>query len=124
MNEILTWRNAMTFACLLALPLGASAGHHWWWDDDDEEEIPFDEAHVFFELNDTDGDLGIHAKIDGDEWKYLAIEDPRERRMLRIAVNGRLRRQGLTEIFFESAEPTFDELPPNVFFNRFPGRCL
>ena len=30
-----------------------------------EEEIPFDEAELFFELNDTDGDLGIHGKIDG-----------------------------------------------------------
>jgi hypothetical protein len=40
--------------------------------------------------------------------------------MLNIYVQGRLRRQGLTEIFFESAEPTFDELPPAKFFKRFP----
>jgi hypothetical protein len=31
-----------------------------------------------------------------------------------------LRRQGLTEIFFESAEPSFDELAPDAFFRRFP----
>ena len=36
-------------------------------------------------------------------------------------VAGRLRRQGLTEIFFESAEPTFDELAPRRFFRRFPA---
>jgi len=88
------------------------------YDDDDEE--PFDEARLFFELNDTDGDLGIHGKIDGDEWKYLEIEDPRDRRMLQVLVRGRLKRQGLTELFFESAEPTFDELNPNKFFKRFP----
>ena len=87
-------------------------------DDDDEE--PFDEARLFFELNDTDGDLGIHGKIDGDEWRYLEIEDPRDRKMLNIWVRGRLRRQGLTELFFESAEPTFDELAPEAFFRRFP----
>ncbi|MGI9315899.1 MAG: hypothetical protein ACR2QW_01090 [bacterium] len=87
-------------------------------DDDDEE--PFDEARLFFELNDTDGDLGIHGKIDGDEWKYLEIEDPRDRKMLNIWVRGRLRKQGLTELFFESAEPTFDELDPEKFFRRFP----
>ncbi len=86
--------------------------------DDDEE--PFDEAHIFFELNNPDGDLGIHALIDGDAWKKLEIEDPRERMMLNIRVTGRLRRQGLTEIFFESAEPTFDELAPRRFFRRFP----
>ena len=88
--------------------------------DDDGDEIPFAEAEIFFELNDTDGDLGIHALIDGDAWKKLVIEDPGERRMLKIRVTGRLRRQGLTELFFESAEPTFDELPPEKFFRRFP----
>jgi hypothetical protein len=103
----------------LALVVASPAG----WaddDDDDEEEIPFDEAEIFFELNNTDGDLGIHALIDGDAWKHLSIKDPRGRKMLNVWVRGRLRRQGLTEIFFESAEPTFDELPPSVFFNRFP----
>lgn len=87
------------------------------WADD---EIPFADANVFFELNDTDGDLGIHALIDGEPWKRLEIEDPNERRMLLIRVTGRLRRQGLTELFFESAEPTFDELNPEDFFERFP----
>ena len=89
-------------------------------DHDDEEEIPFDVAEVFFELNNTDGDLGIHALIDGDPWKRLYIEDPRDRKMLNIYVRGRLRRQGLTELFFESAEPPFDDLAPAKFFRRFP----
>ncbi len=88
--------------------------------DDDEEEISFDVAEVFFELNDTDGDLGIHALFDGDAWKRLRIEDRNERRLLSVNVRGRLRRQSLTEIFFESAEPTFDELSPPTFFSRFP----
>ena len=86
----------------------------------DEGSIPFAEAHIFFELNDTDGDLGIHALIDGGPWKELEIEDPRGREYLDIKVKSRLRRQGLTEIFFESAEPPFDELDPAEFFNRFP----
>ena len=85
-----------------------------------DEDIPFDEAELFFELNDTDGDLGIHGKIDGDEWKRLEIEDPYERRMMYVRAIGRLKRQGITELFFESAEPTFDELDPEKFFHRFP----
>lgn len=89
-------------------------------DDDDNDEIPFDVANVFFELNDTDGDLGIHALIDGEPWKKLEIEGPRERELLDIRVKSRLRRQGLTEIFFESAEPSFDELSSRRFFRRFP----
>lgn len=88
--------------------------------DDDDDEIEFDVAEVFFELNNTDGDLGIHALIDGEPWKRLTIEDQRERKIMRVNVRGRLRRQGLTEIFFESAEPPFTELTAEQFFNRFP----
>ena len=40
-------------------------------------------ASCFFELNDTDGDLGIHGKIAGDEWKRLKIEDPHARKNAR-----------------------------------------
>ena len=85
----------------------------------DEDEISFDEAEIFFELNNTDGDLGIHALIDGDAWKKLRIRDPRGHKVLDIKVAGRLKKQGLTEIFFESAEPTFEELLPEDFFDRF-----
>ena len=89
-------------------------------DDEDDDAIPFDEAEVFFELNHTDGDLGIHALIDGEAWKQLEIEAPNGREILEIKAKSRLRRQGLTELFFESAEPTFDELSPTRFFRRFP----
>lgn len=87
---------------------------------DDDGEIPFDVAEVFFELNDTDGDLGVHSLIDGGPWKTLEIEGPDERTNLQIRLRSRLRQQGLTELFFESAEPTFDELAPERFFRRFP----
>jgi hypothetical protein len=87
---------------------------------DEEQEAPFDIADLFFELNHTDSDLGIHGFVDGDAWRRLEIEDPRGREMLDLRVSGRLRKQGLTEIFFESAEPTFDELPAEAFFRRFP----
>jgi hypothetical protein len=103
----------------LAFPLVASG-------DDDDDEIPFAVAEVFFELNNTDGDLGIHALIDGEPWRRLTIEDHRERKILNVFVRGRLRRQGLTEIFFESAEPPFESddpseaLSPEAFFRRFP----
>ena len=81
---------------------------------------PFDEAQLFFELNDTDGDLGIHASIDGGPWTSLEIEGPGDRQLLDILSRGRLRTQGLTQLFFESAEPSFDELAPADFFRRFP----
>jgi hypothetical protein len=114
----------LTFATMVAAVLVTQAavaqGGNKEKDDEDEQEIPFEEASLFFELNDTDGDLGIHGFVDGDEWKKLEIEDPFERSMLHVQVQGRLRRQGLTEVFFESAEPSFDELAPTEFFKRFP----
>ena len=116
---------AILIVPVVALILGAAAPELWaggrGHDNHDDEEIPFDEAELFFELNNTDGDLGIHALIDGEAWKRLTIEDPKERKMLDVKVKGRLRKQGLTEIFFESAEPTFDELSPAEFFKRFPA---
>jgi hypothetical protein len=102
---------------LSALP-AANAGQQ---DEEEEDAIPFEEARLFFELNHTDGDLGLQGLIDGDEWKRLEIEGPREALLLDVVVRGKLRHQGLTEIFFESAEPTFDELPPPKFFKRFPA---
>ncbi len=80
----------------------------------------FSEAELFLELNDTDGDLGIHASIDGGPYSRLEIEDPNERVILLIRAQGKLARHGLTQLFFESAEPSFDELDPEVFFQRFP----
>lgn len=80
----------------------------------------FTEAEIFVELNDTDGDLGLHASIDGGPWTALEIEGPFGRTLLQILSRGALNRQGLTQLAFESAEPPFDELPPAEFFRRFP----
>ena len=92
-----------------------------------KETIPYDVTKIFFELNNTDGDLGIHALVDGEPWERLKMYDSRNREMLNIRVRGRLQQQGLTELFFESAEPPFesdepdeDALPPAEFFARFP----
>ena len=85
------------------------------------ESEPFDEADVFVELNDTDGDLGLHARIDGEPWTSLQIQDSRRRPILRVNTTGALRAQGLTELSFESAEPEFEELDPADFVARFPA---
>jgi hypothetical protein len=92
-------------------------------DGDDEDELEFEEARLFFELNDTDGDLGIHGLVDGEAWKSLEIEGPEgpdEQVLMSVWIRNALRRQGLTEFFFESEEPGFDELTPQQFFRRFP----
>jgi hypothetical protein len=82
--------------------------------------VEFSEAEIFVELNDTDGDLGLHGSIDGGPYKRLEIDDPRDRTLLVLTAQGRLARQGMTQLAFESAEPPFDELAPEEFFARFP----
>ncbi len=114
MRSVNTYRPVLFMTAILAL---ASALPSW----ADDDEAPFDVAKVFFQLNDTDGDLGFHAIIDGEPWKNLEIEAPNERTLLDITTRSKLRRQGLTELRFESAEPSFDELDPSVFFRRFPA---
>lgn len=121
MSRNIYWTRLIPLAVgATAVAISAQAGN-WRGDDgDDEEELEFEEAHLYLELNDTDGDLGIHGLIDGDAWKSLEIEGPDERPLMNASIRGRLRRQGMTEFFFESDEPSFDELPPAVFFQRFP----
>jgi len=80
----------------------------------------FTEAELFFELNDTDGDLGIHASIDGGIWTHLMITGPNGKALLNIASQESLQTQGVTQVAFESAEPSFEDLPPAVFLARFP----
>jgi hypothetical protein len=103
---------ALLLMALVALTSGAAAPA--------VSAAELEEAQLYFELNDTDGDLGIHGLIDGGPYVLLEIEDPYERTILKVTASGRLARQGLTELFFESAEPPFDELAPEKFFLRFP----
>jgi hypothetical protein len=56
------WLLTVLLIPVAALILGAAVPNSWADDDDDEEEIPFDEAEIFFELNNTDGDLGIRDR--------------------------------------------------------------
>ena len=102
----------------LALIVGAAP---WGSDDDDDEvEIELDEAEVFIEFNSTDEDFGIQFFWDGEAWKNMKIEGPDGRTVLKINVRGNVRAQGLTEGFFESAEPSVDELSMEEFLDRFP----
>lgn len=115
-----TKKKQFAFWAILLIPavslvIGAAISQVW------AQDLEFDEADVYAELNNTDGDLGFHGLIDGEAWKRLMIEDPNGKKILHVRARKILRRQGLTELFFESAEPTFDELSPEEFFNRFPA---
>jgi hypothetical protein len=90
------------------------------WADDDEEEIPFARVKIFIEFNATDEDVGIQVLLDGEPWKQVTIFSPDGRRILDIRSRRSLKEQGLSELFFESSEPSLDELSLEEFLARFP----
>ena len=84
------------------------------------EVIAFSDSRIIIEINATDGDSGIQMFVDGEGWDWLIVFDPKWKRVLRVRGSGGVGDTGLTELFFESAEPGFDDLPLEEFLERFP----
>jgi hypothetical protein len=82
--------------------------------------VELDEAFLRIEINATDGDVGFHGKLDGEAWREMEIKSPQGRNIYEVEGGGAVRRQGLTENFFESDEPTCEEQPLRAFLRRFP----
>lgn len=71
----------------------------------------FDEALARIEINATDGDVGFHALLDADAWRWLRLDDSDGRKIFNAKPFAGLRDQGLTEVFFESSEPLCEADP-------------
>jgi len=82
--------------------------------------VELDEAFLRIEINATDGDVGFHGKFDGAPSKLMKIKSPNGAVVYLVQAHAGLKRQGLTENFFESAEPTCAEQPLAAFLLRFP----
>jgi hypothetical protein len=80
----------------------------------------FEEARIYIEYNSTDEDLGYHVFLDGEDWESLEIFDPDGNRILMLEAEGGYEDLGLTELFFEGAEPPLDEVPLDELLARFP----
>jgi hypothetical protein len=87
----------------------------------EREVLAVKDARLKFEINATDGDGGIQVFIDADSWKQMSIYDPAGRRVFTSATEGRMAKQGGTELFLESAEPPFTKLPIEKLLQRFPA---
>jgi hypothetical protein len=85
----------------------------------------FAETDIYFELNATDGDVGLHGKLDADAWKTARIAGPGGAfDVIRAISNQDSPEFGMTELFFESNEPPLDDrsfqelialFPPGVY---------
>lgn len=100
---------------MVALILTAAAPQGW------AAEIPFSRVRIFIEFNATDNDVGVQVLLDGEPWKSLKIKGPNGSQLLSINTDGSLKKQGLTELFFESSEPSLAEVPLAEFLKRFPA---
>jgi len=82
--------------------------------------IPFADVEFFIEVNSTDGDAGVQLFLDGEQWRNLMMFNPDGDKLLDVTAQDSLDTQGLTEFFFESAEPSFEEVSLEEFLDRFP----
>jgi hypothetical protein len=118
-DKALLKRTAMP--ALLGILLAALPAPGWADDDKPQKVIPFSDARIRIEVNATDQDSGLHVLLDAEGWKWVKIYDPNGRLVFYVMGGGGVRKTGLTELFFESAEPGFDELPLDEFLDRFPA---
>lgn len=70
-----------------------------------EFDLELDEFFMRIEINATDGDVGLHMKLDGDGWGEMEIMDPVGDPIYHLDAMNELQDQGQTENFSESTEP-------------------
>lgn len=107
MQPIRLRRAIMTAALLLAPAMPALA-------------VELEIARIFIEYNDTDNDLGFHVFLDGEDWKDLAIVNPDGDPIFLVEGDGGYADLGMTELFFEGAEPSLDDVPLEDLLALFP----
>jgi hypothetical protein len=101
----------LQFVLPVALVLGAAASGG---------AQDFEIARIYIEYNESGNDLGFHVFLDGEEWTDLKIFDPSGKKIFDVAGKGGYDEIGLTELFFEGAEPNLSEFPLDDLLALFP----
>ena len=113
-----------TYRCVLpamiALVLGTMAPPIFADEDDDDDCEQVFDVDWFIEINATDGDAGGQLLLDGKQWTKLEMERPNGKELLKVKTKRSLKKQGITEFFFETAEPSFDDQSLAEFLALFP----
>ena len=86
--------------------------------------VEYADAEFFIEINASAGDAGVQLMLDGTGWNELEMTDPLDNVILDVSAadgpGGSLGVQGLTEFFFESAEPSFEDQTLQALLGLFP----
>lgn len=80
----------------------------------------FSESRIYIEYNSSANDLGFHVSLDGEDWQSLRITNPAGATIFAVEGEGPYRELGMTELFFEGAEPSLDEFPLADLLSLFP----
>lgn len=83
--------------------------------------VEIEDARLKFDINATDEDGGVQVFLDAEPWRWMSIFDPRGRLVFSSLTAGSIGKNGGTELFLESGEPEFSELPLNELLERYPA---
>jgi hypothetical protein len=80
----------------------------------------FEAARIYIEYNSTDNDLGFHVFLDAEDWKSVKIINPNGVTIFDATGKAAYGALGLSELFFEGAEPSLDDFPLDDLLALFP----
>lgn len=80
----------------------------------------FSYSRIYIEYNSTPQDLGFHISLDGEDWRSLRIVNPKGKTVFEVEGEGAFKALGMTELFFEGAEPALSEVPLAELLAMFP----
>lgn len=83
-------------------------------------EVALSISRIYWEYNASANDLGVHVSLDGEDWKRLKIVNPKERTIFAVEGKGPYGNLGMTELFFEGAEPSLVDFPLADLLALFP----
>ena len=99
---------------IVALIVGAAGPEAW------AAKKKLSITKIYFEFNSSANDLGVHVFLDGEDWKTLRIVNPEGTTIFEVEGTGAYANLGLTELFFEGAEPNLADVPLEELLARFP----
>ncbi len=85
-----------------------------------KEEVPLSIAKIYWEYNSSGPDLGVHVMLDGEDWKSMKIFHPNGKVLFSVEGKQGYKQLGMTELFFEGAEPNLNDVELQDLLDLFP----
>jgi hypothetical protein len=83
-------------------------------------QVALEISRIYIEYNSSANDLGFHVSLDGEDWKKLKIVNPNHKMIFSVQGKHAYKELGMTELFFEGAEPSLFEFPLADLLALFP----